>query len=256
MRPLFGPEGEAALAALVRARPLLAFDFDGTLAPIVARPQQARPAHAVVQRLAALAQRLPVAVVSGRSVQDLRGRLGFAPRYLVGNHGAEGLPGAAVPAGTAALQALRGRLAAAQPALAAAGVTLEDKGATLSLHYRLARDREAALQAVQRLLAPADAALHVFGGKLVVNVAPLGAPDKAVAMQAIAQDCGATAALFAGDDLNDEPVFAAAPESWLTVRVGCDGPRSLARWYLAGPAEMPLLLQRVLALLDAPLKAG
>ena len=40
MRPLFGPEGEAALAALVRARPLLAFDFDGTLAPIVAQVLQ------------------------------------------------------------------------------------------------------------------------------------------------------------------------------------------------------------------------
>jgi trehalose 6-phosphate phosphatase len=250
MRPLFGPEGEAALATLVRARPLLAFDFDGTLAPIVARPQLARPARAVVRRLAALAPRLPVAVVSGRSVQDLQGRLGFVPRYLVGNHGAEGLPGAPPPAAAAALDALRARLAAARPSLAAAGVTLEDKGATLSLHYRLARDRDAALRAVHQLLAPADAALHVFGGKLVVNVVPREAPDKAAAMQAIARDCGAAAALFAGDDVNDEPVFATAPESWLTVRVGCDATHSRARWCMAGPADMPLLLERLLALLD------
>ena len=75
MRHLFTPEGEAALAAVMRLAPVLAFDFDGTLAPIVARPDQAHVPPPVSEGLAHLAQRLPVAVISGRSVADVRARL-------------------------------------------------------------------------------------------------------------------------------------------------------------------------------------
>src|SRR5690242_16341081 len=91
MRHLFSTEGEQALEAVMRQRPLLAFDFDGTLAPIVARPDEAHVPLEVSHGLAELAQALPVAVITGRSVADVRPRLGFEPRYVVGNHGAEDL---------------------------------------------------------------------------------------------------------------------------------------------------------------------
>ena len=87
MQHLFSPKGEAALAALLRLQPLMAFDFDGTLAPIVAHPTDARIPPAVLTRLRALAQRLPVAIVTGRSVADVRARLGFEPHFVIGNHG-------------------------------------------------------------------------------------------------------------------------------------------------------------------------
>ncbi len=168
MRPLLGPEGLAALDALVRQRPLVAFDFDGTLAPIVARPERARVPPGVARRLAALA--------------DLRARLGFVPQFLVGNHGAEcDTEPAATAAHRARLDALRCRLAAQAAALAAHGVVVEDKGASIALHYRLARDRAAAAGCIAALLGAADASLRVFGGKQVVNVAPADAPDKAAA---------------------------------------------------------------------------
>ena len=80
MRHLLSARGEAALAALMRRRPLLAFDFDGTLAPIVARPEDARVPAAVAARLAVLALRLPVAIVTGRAIGDVRHRLGFEPQ--------------------------------------------------------------------------------------------------------------------------------------------------------------------------------
>ena len=89
MQHLFSPEGEAALAAVLRLQPLMAFDFDGTLAPIVARPTEARIPQAIVKHLRALAQRLPVAIVSGRAVGDVRQRLGFEPHFVLGSHGAE-----------------------------------------------------------------------------------------------------------------------------------------------------------------------
>ncbi len=249
MQHLFSPDGLAALASALRQQPLLAFDFDGTLAPIVARPDDARIPQAVATRLKALATQLPLAIVTGRSVVDVRGRLGFEPLYIVGNHGAEDPQVAAAAVDSPALCALRQRLQARQAELAAAGVTVEDKQASLALHYRLARQRERALALVNECLAPADERLRIFGGKMVVNVAPREAPDKAAAVLALVQRCGAGCAVFAGDDVNDEPVFEAAPAHWLTLRVGCDERPSRARFFLGGTSEMALALDRMLALL-------
>lgn len=253
MQHLFTPEGESALARTLRQRPLLAFDFDGTLTPIVTRPGDARLSHGVSARLATLAAHLPVAIVTGRSVEDVRGRLGFEPGFIVGNHGAEGADGRASegdPSG--ALTRIRARLMDMSPALDAAGVTVEDKGHSLALHYRLSRTRQRALQLISELLADRDDALRVFGGKLVVNVMPKQAPDKADAVRLLLRRSGAPCALFAGDDVNDEPVFASAPAGWLTVRVGRDDPRSKAQYFLDSPAETALLLDRMVSLLAMP----
>ena len=109
--------GHAALEALMCQRALLAFDFDGTLAPIVAHADDARVPDALARRLAVLAAAQPLAIITGRSVADVVGRLGFRPWTVVGNHGAE-LAGVPLrPA--AALDPLRRRLADAAPALAA-----------------------------------------------------------------------------------------------------------------------------------------
>ena len=242
---VLGPEGEAALTELLARRPLLAFDFDGTLAPIVARPADARLSQAVAARLAALAERLPVAVVSGRSLADLRLRLGFVPTYLMGNHGAEDAddPEAAA-AWRTALDPMRRHLAQRQALLAAAGVTVEDKGLSLALHHRLAPSQEAALAAIGTALRDGPPGISVFGGKRVVNLSPAGAPDKADALLALVARSGADCALFAGDDVNDEPVFERAPPHWLTLRVGRDA-ASRARFYLDSPAEMAMLLERL-----------
>lgn len=250
MQHLFSPEGESALARTLRHRPLLAFDFDGTLAPIVARPGDARLSKGVSARLATLAAHLPVAVVTGRSIDDVRGRLGFEPRFIVGNHGAEEEGRIAAAGETSeAFSGLRLRLRERLPALSAAGVTVEDKGHSMALHYRLSRTREHALQLITELLADHDDALRVFGGKLVVNVVPSLAPDKADAVRALVQRSGVRCAIFAGDDVNDEPVFATAPAGWLTIRVGRDDPRSKAQWFLDSPGEMALLLERMVSLL-------
>lgn len=257
MQHLFSPDGLVVLAAFMQQQPppLLAFDFDGTLAPIVARPDDARISQAVAARLKALAARLPLAIVTGRAVDDVRGRLGFEPCEIVGNHGAEDRRDPALAlALSQALDALRDRLAAQATPLGAAGVLIEDKGQSLALHYRLARNRDAALVAIHAVLEPQLQALRIFGGKMVVNVSPHDAPDKAHAVHALVARLGAPSAFFAGDDLNDEPVFASAASHWLTVRVGrpaVDEPASLARFCVAGPQEMALLLDRMVALTEA-----
>lgn len=251
MQHLFSPEGEAALAVLLRQRPLLAFDFDGTLAPIVPRPGDARVPPALARCLAPLAERLPVAIVSGRAVADLRRRLGFTPRWIIGNHGAEDGSDAATQARRrAVLDPLRATLQAAAGDLAEAGVLVEDKGLSIALHDRLSRRPAQAQALVEALLAPHAGALHLFGGKRVVNAVAADAPDKADALLALVQHSGAGTALFAGDDVNDEPVFARAPAHWLTLRIGRVDAASQARYGLDSQAEMALLLQRLLALTE------
>jgi trehalose 6-phosphate phosphatase len=252
MQHLFTPAGKAKLQALLGRHPLMAFDFDGTLTPIVAHPDDARISATVATRLAALAERLPVAIVTGRAIADVRERLGFEPRFVIGNHGAEDeLDPAGAALHAAALDGLRGVLRARTADLNAAGVLIEDKGQSIALHYRLAQQRNRALELIHDVLLSQRESLQVFAGKMVVNATQAGTPDKAQAVHALVARCGAATAFFAGDDVNDEPVFASAPEDWLTLRVGRDGPASRARFCLEGPEEMIMLLDHIGALCDA-----
>jgi len=240
LKPLLGPQGLAALAALARAPALFAFDFDGTLAPIRPRPDDVQVSTTIALRLEKLARARPVAIVTGRQIADVRERLGFTPAWIIGNHGAEddGDPDAAARA-RAALDPLRERVRSRADGLAAAGVLVEDKGQSLALHFRTAPDRAAASALIEEVLAGFTATLHVFGGKLVYNAVAADAPDKAVAH----------AAFFAGDDVNDEPVFAAARPDWVTVRIGCERRESAAFYCVDGPHEMAGVLDRILALI-------
>jgi trehalose 6-phosphate phosphatase len=248
---LASPGGRAALARALRAQPLLAFDFDGTLAPIVERPDQARVDPALATALARLATQLPVAVITGRRVADARARLGFSPRHLVGNHGAEGCWGAAVEAALAAeLDGLRAVLAGAADELARLAVRVEDKGLSIALHYRGAPDPQAARAGLDALLAGLPDHLHRFGGKAVLNLASAAAPDKAAALLALVEREGRAAAVFVGDDLNDEPVFERAPAHWLTVRIGPPHEATAARYTLPDQASLATMIDAMGQLLS------
>lgn len=251
LRPLLGPQGLAALAALMRAPALFAFDFDGTLAPIRPRPDDVHVSATIAMRLEKLARLRPVAIVTGRRIDDVRDRLGFVPAWIVGNHGAEddGEPEAAVLA-LRALDPLRAHLFARGDALTEAGVVVEDKGQSLALHFRTAPDRVTASALIEDVLAGFKTTLHVFGGKLVFNAVALDAPDKAVAVKRLIERAGVKAAFFAGDDVNDEPVFAIAQPDWVTLRIGCERRESAARFCIDGPHEMAGVLDRILALMS------
>lgn len=243
MRHLFGPAGEAAIARLMRRRRiLLAFDFDGTLAPIVARPDDARVSVSISRRLTQLATRRPVAVITGRSIADVRSRLGFEPAYIVGNHGAEGLHWSPTSGG---MEVLRRKIAAQADALKTANVQVEDKTFSLALHYRLARDREAALLAINALVDHLPADLRTFGGKCVVNVVSSDAPDKGVAALELLRSSACESLFFVGDDVNDESVFECAQDDWLTVRIGRAQGASKAMFFLDTHSEMSALLDRM-----------
>jgi trehalose 6-phosphate phosphatase len=173
---------------------------------------------------------------------------------VVGSHGAEDPASqetaATAAAHAAALQPLREHLHRHAADLAASGITLEDKRASIALHYRRAPSPALARALLQRLLVPAPAGVRIFGGKRVFNAAAHDAPDKARAMHELVLRCGADCALFAGDDVNDEPVFESAPADWLTVRVGRGRGGSHARFFIDGPQQMRELLDRALQALQ------
>lgn len=243
MQDLLAIEGLRALSRLMRRRVLFAFDLDGTLAPIVDHPADARVPEAVAWRLHRLALLSPVAVVTGRSVEDARTRLGFQPHYLIGNHGAEGLGCLAESSG---LARLRQRWRHSDVGLRSAGVVFEDKGLSLALHYRLAADPQEALRAIHAWLHPLPADLSTMGGKAVVNVLQRAAPDKADAVLRLLELSACESLLFAGDDVNDEPVFERARPDWLTVRIGSAEALSRAMYCLEEPAALTQVLDLVL----------
>jgi trehalose 6-phosphate phosphatase len=245
MRHVLEQAGEAALAAALRRSPLLGFDFDGTLAPIVATPDHARISQSVAGKLRRLGARLPVAIVTGRRADDVVDRLGFEPWCVIGNHGADIDPASRTEAARA-LGSVRQQLSLRRDDLARAGVGIEDKDLSIALHYRLSPSPADAVALIGDILQGSTGDCRVFPGKMVANVVPAGLPDKGSAMHALVRRCGADCALFVGDDANDEPVFASAPDDWVTVRIGRD-PASQADFFLDSTAEVGLLLDRLVA---------
>ena len=241
----FSPEGVACLSAVLATRPLLAFDIDGTLAPIVERPEQARLPDDVQRCLAELARSTEVAIITGRGVDDARRMLSFDPHYLIGNHGLEGLPGWRERSKAFAIIVGRWRdsLAGCQ-GLGDEGVTIENKRYSLSLHYRQAANPYGAYKAIYRCLELLDPAPRVIDGKAVVNLLPPEAPDKGVALRALIERTKRSNVLYVGDDDTDETVFGLHLPSVLTLRVE-PAADSQAALFLRDQREVFTLMQHI-----------
>lgn len=244
----------AALAA-VRARlgeSLVALDFDGSLAPIVARPEDARPVAGAVAALAALAPRVRrLAVVTGRPAASVvrLGGLDAVPGLVVcGHYGLERWSAGrlASPPVAPGVDLVRREL----PPLPD-GAMVEDKEHSLVVHTRGTADPDGELAALHAPLAAlaARAGLELVPGRYVWELRPPGV-DKGGALRALADEVRPGAVLVAGDDLGDLPLFTAAAGLGLpAVRVavlseGAD-PRVAAAADLAvdGPAALVSLLQ-------------
>ena len=251
MRYALSAAGLARIGACLAGKPLLAFDMDGTLAPIVERPWDACVPEGVQLDLAALASRTAVAIVTGRAVTDARPMLGFAPRYLIGNHGAEGVPAFERATAEFALicRAWLHELSDdAEPWRLAPGIALEDKTCSLAFHYRHAKNRRRTRQLLERRAKRLVPAPTLLDGKCVLNLIPAGAPDKGEALAALLAQSRCDHALYVGDDASDEAVFRMRSPAVLTVRVERD-PTSAADLYLRRQSEIPRFLRELARML-------
>jgi len=212
-------EGEAGLAA-IRGEPgraLIATDFDGTLAPIVADPREARADPGAVAGLHGLAGLVgTLAVITGRPAAEaveLGGFGGISDLIVLGHYGGERWEDGALtaPPPPPGVEAARARLPqllvdAGSPE----GTWVEDKGSALAVHTRRAADPAGALAALREPLAglAADTGLVVEPGRLVIELRPPGM-DKGAALTGLVAERKAGPVLFAGDDLGDLAAFAA-----------------------------------------------
>jgi trehalose-phosphatase len=198
-------------------RMLVALDFDGTLSPIVEQPESAALLEGMARPLRELVDRddTIAAIVSGRGLADVRGRIGLDAFYYAGNHGFE-IEGPGVDRVHEAAEAARPALESCARALVEAladepGTQVEDKKWTLSIHYRRA-ERDGA---ESRVRAAIDAhcrgpGLRVTEGKKIFEVRPDVAWDKGRATRFLLDvlaDGADLPAIFIGDDRTDEDAF-------------------------------------------------
>jgi trehalose 6-phosphate phosphatase len=245
MSSILAGENEVLLQKLASTEALLAFDFDGTLAPIVSERDEANMRASTGRLFAELCALYPCAVISGRSRNDVKVRLGGADvAFVIGNHGLE--PGTD-------LSTFAGEIGRVKPLLEAAlagfdGVDIEDKGYSLAIHYRRALQKRAARTTIARAVVSLGGTMRVVPGKLVANVVPASASNKGDALLGLMAHLGVKAALYVGDDVTDEDVFRIkSPSYLLTTRIG-PSRRTAARYTLRDQREIDQLLLRLIAL--------
>lgn len=245
MKYILSKANIGALAKVAHSRALLAFDFDGTLAPIVSDRDAAFMRPTTSALLNELCARYPCAIISGRSRSDVEARLCDARvKHVVGNHGAEPWPKMAeLEKETAIARELLAVALASVP-----GVDVEDKGYSLAIHYRAAKAKGSARAAIQRAVRKLPVSMRQVGGKMVLNLVPTRAPHKGNALVDLRAAEEAEIALYVGDDVTDEDVFELdQPDRLLGIRVG-PSRRSAAQYHLRTQAEVDPLLATLLTL--------
>lgn len=239
------------LSRLARSQVLIALDYDGTLAPIVDRPGDARLRPRTRDLVGLVAARYPCVVISGRAQDDLMRRTrGLGVAEAIGNHGLS--PSRYDEARAARVRGFEAGLARAAAALP--GVEIENKIFSLAAHYRRAADKAMAREALLEAARALDGA-RVRDGKQVVDIVPEDAPHKGDALLAARARLGCDAALFVGDDTTDEDVFSLGESAGvLGVRVEPDA-SSRAPYFLRDQGEIDGLLAWLLEVRGPSLRA-
>jgi trehalose 6-phosphate phosphatase len=241
-RNILTPPSLRALAGFAASNVLLAFDYDGTLAPIAPTPAAARMRAETRRWLTRVARRYPCVVISGRPLDDLAQRLDHIPVwYLFGNHGFE--PDIGNAEHSARVSDWADRLSAQLPVHE--GLVIERKKYSVTVHYRRVRNRQRVMNAIVEAIGQLPDA-RAIGGAMALNLLPRGGADKGVAVQQARRMFACDTVIYVGDDDTDEDAFASAPpERLLSIRVGSRG-QTRAGYRLRSQRDIDDLLQQLL----------
>jgi trehalose-phosphatase len=254
---------EDAAAALDGRKLAVFLDYDGTLTPIVERPEDAVLEPEMRERIRRLADRCLVAVVSGRDVGFVVEQVALDAVLYLGSHGFD----VVVPEGRELQQerlgefeAFLGPLEEAEEEIAAAvssvsGARIERKKYAIAVHYRqVAEDDVPEVEsAVDEVLAR-HGELRKTGGKKVFELRPDIDWDKGRALkwvlEALGMDRDEYAPVYVGDDLTDEDAFAVVRREGLAVVVGDDERSTLAEFRVPDTVSVGEVLDRLTALTE------
>ncbi len=238
---------------LAGGRPIAVFlDYDGTLTPIVDHPAKALLPEPTRRALQRLAETVPLAVVSGRDLDDVRAMVGLPGLWYGGSHGFD----IAGPGGERLemspellpnLDAAEGELRAALAGVP--GAWVERKRFALAAHHRQVEDdRIPEVEAAVDRVAAAHPELGKTGGKRVFELRPNVPWDKGKALELLVEALGIEGAdpflVYIGDDETDEDAFRVVRDRGLgvVVRGEADARPTHARCSLSDPGEVPRLL--------------
>lgn len=242
---------------------LLFLDYDGTITPIVNRPEMAAlsiETKGLLRRLSEL-KNLKIVIISGRSLEDLKRCVGIKDIIYVGNHGLE-IEGPKIrfkspvsPEFRTILDEIKERLVRALSSIG--GIFVEDKALTLSLHYRLAKKKaESKIKSIFRLVTKpylAKKSIHITGAKMAFEIRPPIRWDKGkvtlwlLARQRFIVKEEGLIPIYIGDDITDEDAFKALEGKGLTIFVGRPSSTS-AKYYLNNTDEVSEFLKRLFAI--------
>lgn len=278
-KALVGMEGEDLLGSPIRELPsaldaiqeftrgakgkrLAVFlDYDGTLSPIVDRPELAIMSEEMRATVKALADHSTVAIISGRDRRDVEQLVNLDSLFYAGSHGfdiagphdwhVQHEPGAQyLPLIDRAEKALREALSGVK------GAIVERKKYSVAVHYRLVADDgvKTVQDAVHAVLSH-QSELRKMEGKKIYELQPRIDWDKGKAvlwlLEALDLHKTAVLPLYLGDDITDEDAFKALMNVGVGIVVGDDARRTIAHYALKNPDEVQNFLQRLIASLQS-----
>lgn len=236
--------------------PFLLFDFDGTITPIVERPDLTGLSQEMTELLKILARRYKIGVISGRSLAEIKRLVGLRGVYYSGNHGLE-ISGPEIklvklqtkcvrPLITDVCRKLSGELGGIS------GAIIKNKGLTASVHYRLVtQEKVKSLKKIfEKTVKPyiASGAVRVGRGKKVLEIMPNVDWDKGKAAQWIIEAVdpdGKLTPVYIGDDQTDEDAFLALEKRGITILVSEKPKKSHAKFYLKNVDEVKEFLEKL-----------
>ena len=240
-------------------RVLLLCDYDGTLTPIVDKPELADLPERTKQLLSDLSHqgRFTVGIISGRALADLRQRVGISSIIYAGNHGLE-IEGPGMWFINPLAEEMRPVFRLIHQVLSKAlvairGVQVEDKGLTLSVHYRMVdEDKSEEVRTIfEKVLDTARSLgkIRITSGKKVYEIRPAVDWDKGKAIALLIDKYGkpktkkGVLPIFLGDDTTDEDGFKVVEKhGGISIFVGEESRDSAARYYLKSTVEVEQFL--------------
>ena len=244
---------------------LLLSDYDGTLTPIVSRPEAAILSPEVKDKLRALADKsaFSVGIISGRSLAEIKAMVGLRGIYYAGNHGFE-IDGPGLKFTNPAAETAQTEIKTLVSQLTSKlehinGVIIEDKGLSLSVHYRLVKEAEVeqVAEVFRQITLPVvnSRKIRVTSGKKVWEARPPIDWHKGKAVETIVRELKKVLkdeqplTIYLGDDTTDEDAFRVLryPQGW-SIFVGLENPASNAEYFLTSTREVSSFLSRLIEL--------